>query len=329
MSEVATAPANGGSILRKRYLNVPLMYWAIGGVTILAVAAWQIKPSATVDGEDMPIEDDPINGGALAEQYPDMPTGTVIVAPVVPEADPTLDNASIETNDVWLKKGVAYLVTQGYGAGTAQAALQTYLEGMDMTYSQGKARDAVIEELGMPPNPPTIGKTSADIARKQGELPRYHTVRNSSEDSLSELANLYYGRSDTFAKDAIKNTTHYKSTYGSTRSENGFPVGSKIYIPRLPTPKSTPTVTNKTPTPKAPSKTSGNPAVAKYGTIRRGSRGKTVSYLQWYLGIKADGIFGPQTEAAVRAFQRRNGLVSDGIVGPKTWGKIATRKRGS
>jgi len=33
----------------------------------------------------------------------------------------------------------------------------------------------------------------------------------------------------------------------------------------------------------------------------------------------ADGWFGPETEAAVKEFQRRNGLEVDGIVGPITW----------
>lgn len=54
-------------------------------------------------------------------------------------------------------------------------------------------------------------------------------------------------------------------------------------------------------------------------TLRRGAAGDLVKYLQAKIGVRADGIFGPITEAAVRHFQRQNGLVPDGIVGPKTW----------
>ena len=54
-------------------------------------------------------------------------------------------------------------------------------------------------------------------------------------------------------------------------------------------------------------------------TIKRGSKGEDVKTLQRLLGITADGIFGKQTETAVREYQRKNGLVADGIVGPKTW----------
>lgn len=62
--------------------------------------------------------------------------------------------------------------------------------------------------------------------------------------------------------------------------------------------------------------------------LRNGSRGYYVGYLQEKLNAlgydsgKADKIFGPKTLAAVKAFQRANGLGVDGIVGPKTWAKL-------
>jgi hypothetical protein len=58
-------------------------------------------------------------------------------------------------------------------------------------------------------------------------------------------------------------------------------------------------------------------------TLRRGSTGDVVRQLQTALQLApADGVFGPGTEAAVRAFQRAHGLVPDGIVGPKCWAAL-------
>lgn len=64
-----------------------------------------------------------------------------------------------------------------------------------------------------------------------------------------------------------------------------------------------------------------------YPTIRRGTKGDLVRKLQQYLAMDGsslaiDGIFGPGTQSAVRAFQRKYGLTVDGIVGPQTWGKL-------
>ncbi len=41
--------------------------------------------------------------------------------------------------------------------------------------------------------------------------------------------------------------------------------------------------------------------------------------LQRKLNITADGLFGKNTEAAVREYQKAHGLTADGIVGPHTW----------
>src|SRR3954469_19284007 len=53
--------------------------------------------------------------------------------------------------------------------------------------------------------------------------------------------------------------------------------------------------------------------------LKMGSTGPEVARVQTALAITPDGIFGPQTDAAVRAFQSRSGLKADGVVGPSTW----------
>lgn len=52
--------------------------------------------------------------------------------------------------------------------------------------------------------------------------------------------------------------------------------------------------------------------------LRLGSKGSDVKQLQLFLGLKADGDFGPITERAVKEWQSKNNLVNDGIVGPRT-----------
>ena len=68
--------------------------------------------------------------------------------------------------------------------------------------------------------------------------------------------------------------------------------------------------------------------------LSRGSQGASVLFIQTALNavsqhvpeipsVADDGIFGPETERAVRAFQSYYGLTVDGIVGPETWRLLA------
>lgn len=68
--------------------------------------------------------------------------------------------------------------------------------------------------------------------------------------------------------------------------------------------------------------------------LRNGSRGPDVLRLQQSLAAlqypvgAPDGIFGPNTEAAVRAFQRDRSLTVDGIVGAQTWSALESARSG-
>lgn len=84
----------------------------------------------------------------------------------------------------------------------------------------------------------------------------------------------------------------------------------------------------------APEEETENPAAGdrpqNHGTVSRGSFGTDVKTLQTYLihlgyhcgDQGADGVFGYDTRAAVRAFQQDYGLAVDGICGRKTWSAL-------
>ncbi|HEY7076758.1 MAG TPA: peptidoglycan-binding protein [Solirubrobacteraceae bacterium] len=61
------------------------------------------------------------------------------------------------------------------------------------------------------------------------------------------------------------------------------------------------------------------PGAAAAKPLKAGSHGKRVATVQRWLGLHADGVFGPATRRAVKRFQRRHHLTADGIVGPATW----------
>lgn len=56
--------------------------------------------------------------------------------------------------------------------------------------------------------------------------------------------------------------------------------------------------------------------------LKVGSKGEDVKKLQSFLGLGADGSFGPGTEKSVKAWQSANGLTADGLVGDGTWAKM-------
>ncbi len=76
--------------------------------------------------------------------------------------------------------------------------------------------------------------------------------------------------------------------------------------------------------PAKPSAPPPPPAAVKRPLLKKGAKGKDVRYLQKLLDISVDGMFGAQTESAVKAFQKKNKLPSDGIVGSYTWAALTS-----
>jgi peptidoglycan hydrolase-like protein with peptidoglycan-binding domain len=75
--------------------------------------------------------------------------------------------------------------------------------------------------------------------------------------------------------------------------------------------------------------------IAPWPLVRRGAKIFPVRPLQQLLrarshSVAVDGIFGPRTESAVKAFQQSKGLAADGVVGPNTWPRLVVQvKKGS
>jgi lysozyme family protein len=68
-------------------------------------------------------------------------------------------------------------------------------------------------------------------------------------------------------------------------------------------------------------------SVSPWPLVRQGDQQHPVQTLQYLLRdrghpVAVDGIFGPNTDSAVRAFQQEKNLSVDGVVGPNTWSAL-------
>ncbi|MCB9641621.1 MAG: peptidoglycan-binding protein [Myxococcales bacterium] len=88
------------------------------------------------------------------------------------------------------------------------------------------------------------------------------------------------------------------------------------------------TPTTGAPRARSAASTGASRFTAPNTVLRSGAKGANVTKLQQRLKELGydpgpiDGSFGPKTDAAVKAFQRKSGLSQDGVVGPKTWSAL-------
>jgi Putative peptidoglycan binding domain len=73
-------------------------------------------------------------------------------------------------------------------------------------------------------------------------------------------------------------------------------------------------------------------SISPWPVVKSGANGHPIKTLQYLLrarghSIAADGVFGPNTETAVKAFQASHGLAADGIVAPMAWAALVVQVR--
>lgn len=185
---------NFQEILSKKFMNVPVLYWAGAFVGILAFAAWKMK-STVPDTPEETTEDAgavPGESDAAADYSGLATTGTVTV---VQSAQNDIQKEDY-TNADWEEDAIAYLISEKGVPGTdAQIAIQKYMDGNDLSYEEKQWIDACVAKFKRPPDGvSTIGVIGTQPGQKQfSNFPGKHTVKNSNDNTPAKLAALYYG----------------------------------------------------------------------------------------------------------------------------------------
>ena len=205
--------------------------------------------------------------------------------------------------------------------------------------------------IGIGPNPPNVtlrqGSSGHDVRQLQWLLDYIGTVYEfvpgdiiidgrfgpNTANNVREFQRNFGINPDGVVGPATWNRIYevFRSIQTTNPEVGRPPVPTTPQPPTPPTPPVTPpTLPPVPPTPPTPPE-GFRPPYPGY-LIRQGQRSDNVRTLQRLLNcvrvriptmftppLNEDGVFGPLTLAAVRAFQSRFGLAVDGIVGPLTW----------
>ena len=157
------------------------------------------------------------------------------------------------------------------------------------------------------------GMAGEDVRYTQqrlGALAYYTGVQNGQFDQATQTAVKAFQRNNGLTVDGVVGADTRKKLF----SDSAIPADEEASKPSE-SPSEEPT-----PTPSA------KPEATPSRTLRYGSSGDDVVLLQLrlialgYLSDSADGKFGSQTLAAVKAFQKQHGLAVDGVAGSATYG---------
>lgn len=211
--------------------SVPVLYIGAAIFVVLAVVVTRTKFGKDTAESDLTTQEEAditADDIATADYGFAATRGTVTVE----QGGTTTTAAVVDTNDLWVRRAAEYLGGQGeWTTTTVQAALQKYVDGQDLSYEEGRIRDAAVKQFGLPPETVNPGSTGRMPAKRQGNPPLVHTIKGSLDDSFGELAQLYYGRHDGDTVDLLQVNNK------NLGSQGPWSVGTKVNIPRFRTPQ--------------------------------------------------------------------------------------------
>lgn len=221
-------------LMQKKIAGIPAIYVAGLFVAILAFVAWRMKPA-----KEPPVDNttpDDTSGDPAGDS---VPTFVANPAPTYSTGVPANGApVSIDDNDKWTRRAIEWLIGQGIATpSVATNAIQKYIAGEQLSQSEGALRDAAIRQFGLPPELPTGGGTDIPAPTPtpapgpdDGHIPpKFHTVKGSSDNTWTEIAQLYYHRSDDAAIDLLQSY--------NVRLKSPFAAGTKLWVPRWTSPK--------------------------------------------------------------------------------------------
>lgn len=208
-------------VLMSKVFGVPVALLAVVGFA--GMVYFLNRTGSSSETADTAVGEDTEDASGDVEYY-DPPTF------VANESESTEETTvTTSSNETWRQTAYAWAVgTKSFDPLMVEAGLSAYLAGEQLTAKQNEMIQAVLVQFGRPPAGPAGTSTVATFtgpATSQGTPPLTHTVKGTMDDSLAELARLYWG---VGTNEAINQLRAANPTLPST---SGISTGTAVKVP--------------------------------------------------------------------------------------------------
>lgn len=230
--------------LNKKVFGVKMLYVALAVALLLGFVAWKMKRAGVDAGAD-PTDTEPTAGDeGVGNDVPTTVTpsdsslgiGGGGVSTGGSTTDPVYTPPTVAeplTNDTWMRMGIDWLIKQGVPSDQATMALQAYLAGDQLSFEQGKLRERVITQFGLPPEIPQSGGTANKPTTPKPppkvtpgtQKPPLNFKTTASINTYGEIAKKFYGSSNDRYIDLLQAHNMKLGHAGP------FKVGSVVFVP--------------------------------------------------------------------------------------------------